>query len=315
MKALPRGQTHSPCTLTPRRINGAVPGAKQGCPAHTEGVRVSPENPSPTGDPISQTGVTPDCLGHFGHCWGRDLGARAGGGFGGPWQGRCGGLSPPGIVVQGSFPLLQGQVTLHRGLCKLLCRWLEEKAQQPSGHRGSTELLACQAGAPCPWPVLRPPEQGDTSPSTLEEGAATEPWMPEAAAAWEVEGAGRSPASLLSGKKGTLPSSKLAMVVSTQLVWTAGTKGPVRDPHTPSWLSLCTSAAGTRFVLPLQSLLTQVCPDDLQGYVRQHLLDLLCHGHDPHVLRGTPGQAGGHPGPGCRPLAGGCRRRNTVGTG
>jgi len=49
--------------------------------------------------------------------------------------------------------------------------------------------------------------------------------MPEAAAAWEVDGAGRSvPASLLSGKKGTLPSSKLAMVVSTQLVWAVGTK-------------------------------------------------------------------------------------------
>lgn len=52
-----------------------------------------------------------------------------------------------------------------------------------------------------------------------------EPWMPEAAAAWEVDGAGRSvPASLLSGEKGTLPSSKLAMVVSTQLVWAVGIK-------------------------------------------------------------------------------------------
>lgn len=64
-----------------------------------------------------------------------------------------------------------------------------------------------------------------TTKSTLEEGSAAEPWMPEAAGAWEVAGAGRSvPASLLSGKKDTLPSSKLAMVVSTQLVWAVGTK-------------------------------------------------------------------------------------------
>lgn len=53
----------------------------------------------------------------------------------GPGTGRCGGLSPPGIVVQGSFPLLQGQVTLHGGFRKLLCSWLEEKAQEPSGDR------------------------------------------------------------------------------------------------------------------------------------------------------------------------------------
>lgn len=107
--------------------------------------------------------------------------------------------------------------------------------------------LACQAGAPCPWLVLNTSHQSrQTQPqSTLEEGAATEPWMPEAAAAWEVDGAGRSPASLLSGKKGTLPSSKLAMVVSTQLVWTVGTKGPVRNKDTPNWLPMCSSAAGT----------------------------------------------------------------------
>lgn len=44
----------------------------------------------------------------------------------GSGMGSCGGLSPPGVVVQGSFPLLQGHVTLHGGLCKLLCSRLEE---------------------------------------------------------------------------------------------------------------------------------------------------------------------------------------------
>lgn len=61
--------------------------------------------------------------------------------------------------------------------------------------------------------------------STLDKGSATEPWASGAAAAREVDGAGGSASgSSLSGKKGTLPSSKLAMVVSTQLVWAAGTK-------------------------------------------------------------------------------------------
>lgn len=60
----------------------------------------------------------------------------AGDGVFGTVTGRgVGGLSPPGIVVQRSFPLLQGQMPLHRGLCKLLCSWLEQKAQEPSGDR------------------------------------------------------------------------------------------------------------------------------------------------------------------------------------
>lgn len=179
-----------------------------------------------------------------GYCWGW--------GFGTLTRGRVGRLSPPGIVIQRSFPLLQGQVSLHRGLCKLLCSWLEQKAQEPSGdsqtkpgdllsgsartqHANSVSSLKCSIPL-TPWLVLNTDPhalaashqtRGDntTTRSTLEEGTAMEPWMPEAAAAWEVDGAGRSvPASLLSGKKGTLPSSKLAMVVSTQLVWAVGTK-------------------------------------------------------------------------------------------
>lgn len=177
-----------------------------------------------------------------------------------------------------------------------------------------------QCSMPLASPEHEATEQHETTQTTLEEGAATEPWMPEAAAAWEVDGAGRSPASLLSGEKGTLPSSKLAMVVSTQLVWTAGTKGEIRTLHPgchcvpvqwgQGFFSQTTEGAPTS-LLPPESLLTQVCPDDLQGHVRQHLLDLLCHGHNPHVLGSTPGQAGGHPGPGCRALARGCRREDS----
>lgn len=48
--------------------------------------------------------------------------------------------------------------------------------------------------------------------------------MPEADAAQEVDGAGRSVPASLSGKKGTLPSSKLAIVVSTQFDWAVGTQ-------------------------------------------------------------------------------------------
>lgn len=81
---------------------------------------------------------------HTGEPSARDISGAAGAGIwgleqgellGSPGRGTCGGLSPPGIVVQGSFPLLQGQVTLHGGLCKLLCSWLEEKAQEPSADR------------------------------------------------------------------------------------------------------------------------------------------------------------------------------------
>lgn len=50
-----------------------------------------------------------------GFCWGRECGT-------GQMD------SPPGVVVQRSLPLLQGQVPLHRGLCKLLRGWLEQKA-------------------------------------------------------------------------------------------------------------------------------------------------------------------------------------------
>jgi len=58
----------------------------------------------------------------------------------------AGGLhSPPGIVVQRALPLLQGQVPFHGGLCKLLCSWLEQKAQ--------SQLETAKARKPPYWPL------------------------------------------------------------------------------------------------------------------------------------------------------------------
>lgn len=82
----------SNCALTPRRINSAVPGAKQECPAHAEGAMapVGPQrNPVLQGLLSARHGLhwTAEFLGHLGCCRAWDLGAWARGDFMWPWHG------------------------------------------------------------------------------------------------------------------------------------------------------------------------------------------------------------------------------------